>query len=179
MAVLQLQKPRNYKEAGIYFREILKMDNFRYGVKNRLQYALLFGGIDLSSRLAVYRYLPSGLYSSFGTVDVYTWRKWGPTFLAGFLTSWISAPLEVAKSAYYGDKTFPKELQKGYKSVFNALVRIPFTEGPYYFFKNSSPLIARNTIMTSTLFLLFEFIQDKLSPIWRSGESPRFLGKLL
>jgi hypothetical protein len=37
--------------------------------------------------------------------------------------------------AYYADKTFPKELQKGYKSYFNALVRIPFEEGPYYLFK--------------------------------------------
>jgi len=64
--------------------------------------------------------------------------------LTAALSAPLSVPFEIAKMAYYGDKTFPKELQKGYKSYFNALIRIPFEEGPYFLFKNSFPLYARN-----------------------------------
>jgi hypothetical protein len=68
------------------------------------------------------------------------------------LTSPVGVPFEVARMAYYADKTFPKELQRGYTSYFNALWRIPFEEGtknlpfvgPYYLFKNSFPLFSRN-----------------------------------
>jgi len=76
--------------------------------------------------------------------------------------------------AYYGDKSFPKDLQRGYKSYFNALWRIPFEEGPYYLFKNSFPLYARNFLQTLTLLFTFDFLKDKTSFIWRVGEVPYF-----
>lgn len=173
------ENPRTAKQLGIYFREVTRMDNFRLGLKNRLQYAFLFGGIDISSRLAVYRYFTGGLYSTYGAVDVQAWRKFAPTVVAAVLTSWISVPFEIARSAYYADRTFPKELQKNYTSIFNALRRIPFEEGPYYFYKNSFPILVKNYFQTSALFLLYEFIQDKLSPIFRNGDTPRGPVKLL
>lgn len=67
--------------------------------------------------------------------------------------------------AYYGDKTFPKELQKGYKSYFNALRRIPFEEGPYYLFKNTFPFLMRNYLHTLTLFFSYDYLIDKLGTI--------------
>jgi solute carrier family 25 (mitochondrial oxoglutarate transporter), member 11 len=175
----QYENPRGLNDLYLYSREIFKMDNFRLGIKNRLQYALMIGGIDISSRLAFYRYLTGGLYSSFGTVDVQAWRKFMPTCLAAACTCWISVPFEVARKAYYADRTFPADLQKGYTSIFAALRRIPFEEGPYYFFRNSFPIMVKNYFQTSVLFLLFEFIQDKLSPIFRNGDCPRFPVKLL
>jgi len=71
--------------------------------------------------------------------------------------------------AFYGDKTFPKELQRGYSSYLSALVRIPFEEGPYFLFKNSFPLIMRNFMQTLTLFYTYDFLKDKLSFAWRVG----------
>lgn len=88
------------------------------------------------------------------------------------LTAPFSVPFEMARMTYYADKTFPKELQRGYKSYFNALFRIPFEEGPYWLFKNSLPIIVKNFFQTFTLFYTFDFIRDKFSWIWRVGEVP-------
>jgi solute carrier family 25 oxoglutarate transporter 11 len=41
-------------------------------------------------------------------------RKLPGAFLGAAITSMTSVPFEMAKMAYYGDKTFPKELQRGF-----------------------------------------------------------------
>jgi solute carrier family 25 oxoglutarate transporter 11 len=64
--------------------------------------------------------------------------------------------------AFYADKTFPKELQRGYTSYFNALRRIPFEEGTYYLFKNTFPFIARNFFQTLTMLFAYDYLKDKL-----------------
>lgn len=92
---------------------------------------------------------------------------------AAALTAPLSVPFELARMAYYGDKTFPKELQRGYSSYLNALVKIPFQEGPYFLFKNSFPLIMRNFMSTLTLFYTYDFLKDKFSFAWRVGEQSR------
>jgi len=56
---------------------------------------------------------------------------------------------------------------KGYTSYFNALRRIPFEEGPYFLFKNSSPIFLKNFLGTYTIFYTFDFIKDKASWMWR------------
>jgi solute carrier family 25 oxoglutarate transporter 11 len=82
--------------------------------------------------------------------------------------------------AYYADKTFPQELQKGYKSYFQALRRIPFEEGPYYLFKNTFPFIARNFFQTLTLFYSYDWLKDKLGTItFRLTEWPMALFKAM
>lgn len=90
--------------------------------------------------------------------------------LAAFFTAPLSVPFEIARMAYYGDKTFPKELQRGYSSYLSALVRIPFEEGPYFLLKNSAPMIIRNFFQTLTLFYMYDFLKDKASFAWRVGE---------
>jgi hypothetical protein len=41
-------------------------------------------------------------------------RKIPGSILAAIVTAPVSIPLELARMAYYADKTFPKELQKVY-----------------------------------------------------------------
>jgi hypothetical protein len=79
---------------------------------------------------------------------------------------------------YYADKTFPKDLQRGYSSYFNCLRRIPFEEGPYWLFKNSFPIFLKNFFGTLTLFFTFDFLKDKLSFMWRVSEIPYFPVKI-
>lgn len=67
--------------------------------------------------------------------------------------------------AYYADKTFPEELQRGYKSYFNALRRIPFEEGPYYLFKNCFPFLMRNFFQTATMYYTYDFLKDKFGGV--------------
>ncbi len=82
--------------------------------------------------------------------------------------------------AYYGDKTFPKELQRNYTSYFNALRRIPFEEGPYFLFKNCFPLLMKNFFQTLTLMYTYDYLKDKLGGVtYRSGEYPYALTKAM
>lgn len=97
-------------------------------------------------------------------------RKIPTTLFAALFTAPMSVPFEIARMAFYGDKTFPKELQRGYSNYLSALVRIPFEEGPYFLFKNSFPLILRNFFQTYTLFFAYDFLVDKGSFAWRVGE---------
>jgi hypothetical protein len=62
--------------------------------------------------------------------------------LAFGATSWLTVPFENARRAYYADKTWPLELRRNYKSPIQALLRIPFEEGPTYLFKGGFPIIA-------------------------------------
>lgn len=41
-------------------------------------------------------------------------------------------------------------------------MRIPFEEGPYFLFKNSFPIIAKNFLQTLTLFYSYDWIKDKV-----------------
>jgi len=148
------------------------------GIKNRMQYAVLLGSTDLASRYAIYRQINGGWYRTFGSFEVNYFRKITPTILTAALTSWISVPFEFARMAYYGDKTFPPELQKGYKSYLNALRRIPFEQGPYYLFKNAFPFMIRNFAQTLTLFFTYDWMKDKLGGItYRISDFPYGLVK--
>jgi solute carrier family 25 oxoglutarate transporter 11 len=120
------------------------MDNFKLALKTRSQYAVSIGLGDIAVRIATYRWLMNGWQRYFGGFESNHIRKIPGAVLSALLTSPFSVPLEIARMTYYADKTFPKELQRGYTSYFNALFRIPFEEGPYWLFKNSFPFIARN-----------------------------------
>jgi len=57
-------------------------------------------------------------------------------------TAWMTVPFETAQRAFYADKTWPLELRRNYTSPTNALLRIPFEEGPAYLFKGGFPIVA-------------------------------------
>lgn len=101
------------------------------------------------------------------------------TITVALLTAPLSIPFEVARMAYYGDKTFPKEIRKNYSSYFNALIRIPFEEGPYYFYKNSFPFFMRNFFCTLTSFYTYDWLKDKFSFTHRVGQVPVLPFKLI
>jgi len=84
------------------------------------------------------------------------------------------------KLAYYADKTFPQELQRGYTSYLNALRRIPFEEGPYFLFKNCFPFLMRNFFQTGTLFYSYDWLKDKLGGVLtRASDYPIGLSKAM
>lgn len=102
------------------------------------------GTFDWGARLAAFRWVNSGWQLTFGGFEFNVTRKIPTAIFAAGITAPLSVPFEIARMAYYGDKTFPKELQRGYSSYWSALLRIPFEEGPYFLFKNSFPIIMRN-----------------------------------
>lgn len=80
--------------------------------------------------------------------------------------------MDMASRAYYADKTFPKELQKGYKNFLDAFKRIPFEEGPYYLFKNTFPFFMKHSLGPFTAFYCYDWMIDKCSILWRVAGMP-------
>ena len=145
-------------------------------LKHRISFAVLAGSLDIGTRFAVYRWLTAGLYQSFGSVNTEAWRRFAPTMLAALATSWIMAPLEIARKAFHGDRSFPTHLQKGYTSVPQTLVKMAVKE-PYALFKNSLPTFMTSYIQTSFLFGTFDYFFDLVSPLFREGDVPKGLVK--
>lgn len=152
----------------------MNLENYTKGWKSRAQYALAAAGLDVGAKVAMYREFNSGWQNNFGGVDYGFHRKIPTTAVAFALSSPFSVAIEMAKNAFYADKTFPKHLQKGYTSYFNALGRIPFEEGPYYLFKNSWPLFGKHFLAPFTYFLTFDWVIDKFSIMWRISDVPRW-----
>jgi solute carrier family 25 oxoglutarate transporter 11 len=172
------EPPNTFKQVGIFAKETLKLENFRLALRTRSQYALTLGATDIAARIALFRYINSGWQKPFAGFEYAFQRKIPGTMLIAFLTAPLGIPFEMTRMAYYADKTFPEELQRGYKSYFNALRRIPFEEGPYYLFKNTSPLFIRNFFQTFTLFYTYDFLKDKCSWMWRIMDAPYFPSKV-
>jgi hypothetical protein len=120
------ETPTNLKQWYTFITETTKLDSFKNGLKSRMQLGAATGALSIGSQVAALRQFNSGWSSNFGGVEFSYYRKF-PTFLASAL---VSSPfgvmVDMASRAYYADKTFPKELQKGYKNFLDAFRRIPF-----------------------------------------------------
>jgi solute carrier family 25 oxoglutarate transporter 11 len=168
------EPPVNISQWIVAIKETMKLENYVKGWSSRMQYAFAVGSFDIAAKVALYRQFNSGWQNNFGGVDYGFHRKIPTTAVAAALASPLAVAVEMAKNAYYADKTFPKHLQKGYTGYFNALARIPFEEGPYYLFKNSWPLFAKHFMSVFTPFLTFDWTIDKFSIMWRISEVPRY-----
>ena len=65
-------------------------------------------------------------------------------------------------------------MQKGYKSWFDALRRIPLEEGPYFYFRNSFPYYTKHILGPFTAFYSFDWLKDKASVMWRTSNTPKW-----
>ena len=72
----------------------------------------------------------------------------------------------MARRAYYADKSWPVELRKGYTSPTNALLRIPFEEGPYYLIKGGFPIAMSAWVFWVTQFELYAWAKNKFYFMW-------------
>ena len=125
---------------------------------------MFVGSIDWGTRFALYTKWNSGFWQGHVTGNPDVWRHWLPLFLGAAFTSLILPPFEVAEKAYYGDKTFPKNLQYGYTSRFNALFRIA-KENPFALYKNSSPTVAAAFIQTTMAIGIHDFLMQLCWPM--------------
>jgi hypothetical protein len=81
-------------------------------------------------------------------------------------TCWTGIPFENARRAYYADRTWPVELRKGYSSPLNALVRIPFEEGPSFLFKGGFPIWTSSFMFWTTFCTMYSFNKNKFFFLW-------------
>lgn len=109
------------------------------------------------------------------------WNSYKPFICAVFAfvpTSHLTVPFENARRAYYADKTWPLELRRNYTSPVNALLRIPFEEGPYYLVRGAFPLAMNQFIFWTTYMTLFNFNKNKFHFLWTYQDFPYDLIKL-
>ena len=166
------EPPTNYAEWTSFIKHTRNLESFRNGFKSRMQLGALTGALAIAPQVAVFRAFNSGWSANFGGVEYSYYRK-VPTFgAAACVTAPLGVMMDMVSRAYYADKTFPKELQKGYKSVLDAFKRIPFEEGPYYLFKNTFPLFIKHSVGPFTAFFCYDWLIDKLSVMWRVSSMP-------
>jgi solute carrier family 25 oxoglutarate transporter 11 len=166
------EPPVNATQYKTWFNAVTSLESFNKTMRDARQLALFGAFFDIGLKLAAFRQFNSGWQSNFGGFEYSYYRKI-PTIFGSFL---VTSPFAVAGDmvlrAYHADRTFPRDLQKGYTSYFNAFRRIPFEEGPYYLFRNTLPLYIKHTLLPFTSFYSYDWLVDKLSVIWRTTDNP-------
>lgn len=81
-------------------------------------------------------------------------------------TAPLTIPFENARRAYFADKTWPVELRRNYSSPTQALLRIPFEEGPYYLFRGGFPIAMNQFLFWTTFSTFYSFNKNKFFFFW-------------
>ena len=81
-------------------------------------------------------------------------------------TCFTGIPFENARRAYYADKSWPVELRRGYTSPINALIRIPFEEGPAYLFKGGFPIWSSAYVFWTGYCTMYSWLKNKFFFFW-------------
>lgn len=105
-----------------------------------MSFGLVAGAGDVGVKLAAWQWIYGGTHSPQDMADYNTFKHLLCAIEAFVPTCFLTVPFENARRAYFADKTWPVELRRGYKSPFNALLRIPIEEGPAYLFKGGFPI---------------------------------------
>lgn len=120
------EPPVGFNQWMTFLKETRSLESFRNGLSSRMQLGALTGLFSIGPQLAALRQFNSGWSANFGGVEYSYYRKLPTIFAAAAITAPFGVMMDMASRAYYSDKTFPKELQKGYKSFLDAFKRIPF-----------------------------------------------------
>lgn len=129
-------------------------------------FGLVTAGGDTAIKLATWQYIYGGTWSPQEFADTNSFKHLFCAMAAVAPTCALNVPFENARRAYYADKTWPLELRKGYTSPTNALLRIPFEEGPYYLFKNGFPIITSHFVFFTTFFTYYSWAKNKFFFLW-------------
>jgi hypothetical protein len=166
------EPPVGWTQWSTFIRETRALESFRSGLASRMQLGAATGALSIASQVAVFRQFNSGWSANHGGFEYSYYRKLVTIFATALVTSPAGVLVDMTSRAYYSDKTFPKELQKGYKNWLDAFKRIPFEEGPYYLFKNTFPLYIKHTFGPFTAFFCYDWLIDKVSVFWRNTNMP-------
>jgi len=158
--------PKTRQEANIFFKECFKVPNFWKDLAKKFVYAHVSAAGDTAIKLSVWQSIYGGTWSPQEFVDYNSLKGAICGVLAFGPTAPLTVPFENARRAYYADKTWPHELRRNYTSPTNALLRIPFEEGPTYLFKGGIP-IALNQFFFWTLFAShYIFLKNRFHFFW-------------
>jgi len=125
---------------------------------------------DTGIKLAVWQHVYGGIWHPQDLVDSNTLKHGLCGLVASAATCWTGIPFINARRAYYADKTWPVELRRGYKSPIQALLRIPFEEGPGYLFKGAWPIACHSLCFYATFFTYYSWLKNKFHYMWTNND---------
>ena len=128
--------------------------------------------MDYGMRLAAMKKSFGGTWSPICFSDFNLFKYMVFCWTAAIPVGWIGIPFEIARKAYYADLTWPAEFRKGYRSPLHALLKIPFNEGPLFFFKGGLLTYLGNVQTTAGLFFFYVYTMNKLFYLWLYNEFP-------
>jgi hypothetical protein len=141
--------PKTRTERNIFFREVFRLPNFWKDLYKKMSFSFVYFGAHVGTKMMAWRYIYGGTSSPVEYADWNAFKTLLCSQIAFIPTCVTAVPFEMASRAYYADKTWPVELRRGYTSPLNALLRIPFEEGPTYLFKGGAPIMLRDHLFFS------------------------------
>lgn len=153
--------PKNRMEYNIFFREVFRLKGFSSELLKKGMFSMVTVAGDTAPKLAMWQFVYGGTWSPQDYVDANSFKHLICALLAVVPTCWTGIPFETARAAYFADKTWPLELRKGYTSPTNALIRIPFEEGPLFLFKGGYPIAMHSFIFWTAYFTIYSFMKNK------------------
>ena len=121
---------------------------------------------DLAPRFAMFHLIYGGTTAYTEVADWNIAKHFICSQFSAIATCWLAGPFDVAWKAYKADKSWPKELRKGYRSPIHALLKIPFKEGPLFLFKGTLPLCGYSYMLQSWFFMVYTFLKNKFFYLW-------------
>lgn len=158
--------PRTRTEYNIFFKEVFRMPNFWSELAKKMVYGTVSGMGDVGPKLAMWQYIYGGTNSPQEYADYNSFKYLLCAMIAITPVAGTGIPFENARRAYYADKTWPIELRRNYTSPTNALLRIPFEEGPYYLFRGGFPLYASNWFFWVGYLTIYNWMKNKNFFMW-------------
>ena len=158
--------PKSTQEFNIFFREVFKLPEFWPELWKKTSFALVQAMGDVGLKLAIWQFIYGGTHSPQDYVDHNTYKNFVTAQAAAIPVCWTAVPFENARRAYYADRSWPVELRRGYTSGINALLRIPFEEGPYYLIKGGWPICMHAYLYWSMFYMVFSWIKNKFHWLW-------------
>lgn len=140
-------KTREYKTSFHALTSILKAEGLR-GIYTGLSAGLLRQATYTTTRLGIYTVLFERLTGADGTPPGFLLKALiGMT--AGATGAFVGTPAEVALIRMTADGRLPADQRRGYKNVFNALIRIAREEGVPTLWRGCIPTMARAVVVNA------------------------------
>uniref|UniRef100_A0A8C4M7P7 Mitochondrial 2-oxoglutarate/malate carrier protein n=1 Tax=Equus asinus asinus TaxID=83772 RepID=A0A8C4M7P7_EQUAS len=140
-------KTREYKTSFHALTSILRAEGLR-GIYTGLSAGLLRQATYTTTRLGIYTVLFERLTGADGTPPGFLLKAViGMT--AGATGAFVGTPAEVALIRMTADGRLPADQRRGYKNVFNALIRIVREEGVLTLWRGCIPTMARAVVVNA------------------------------
>lgn len=124
------------------------------------------GAGDVGVKLAYWQWIYGGTTSPEEFADLNSFKHLICAIHSQLPVCFTGIPFENARRAYYADKSWPIELRRGYTSPINALIRIPFEEGPSYLFKGGFPIWTSAFVFWTSYMTFYSWLKNKFFFFW-------------